>query len=225
MRNGLARTIGRPRKVIVLLTALAVALLAGPAGATSGTHGDASGTGVEEYINLGQDYGTATQPFCFEVTSSKYRVDMNGEFYAQDGSDQAGYAGAATLYWETTEAMESYYIAPEGIYAGLHENPVTGETECDPDTLGDPVEARVWVERVETDNGYIEDCEEPKENVYSRVSNLIEVDWTGECEVQSNDAMVQQGYDRGPVRADADHLFEGTLDAASGAVEGDWTYD
>lgn len=224
MRNGLARAIGRPRKVIVLLTALALALLAGPAGATEGTHGDASGTGAEEYINLGQDYGTVTQPFCFEVTSSKYRVDMDGEFYAQDGSTKVAYVGPASLYWETTEKMDSYYIAPEGIYAGLHQNPVTGETECDPDTLGDPVEAHVWVEKVDPDNGYIQKCEETRGKVYSRRMEEIEVDWTGECKVESSPDKLTD-YDLGPVKANADHLFQGTLDGLTGTVEGDWTYN
>lgn len=196
---------------IALLIAGAMALVAGPAGAATTTHGEAVGTGEEESIVLGEDYGTETQPFCFEVLESKYRVDVDGEFYAEEGDDQAGYAGPAELHWETTER---YWIAPEGIYTNASK-----EDGCDPESLGEPVEANVWVERVGSD-GFIEGCEANGEEAYSRLSNVIEVDWTGDCLVNSN----LPTYDDRATTGDVGHLFEGTLDPGSGVVAGTWVY-
>lgn len=222
MRHALFRSIGRPRRAIVLLMALPVALVAGPAGAATGTHGEASGEGEEVEITLGQDYGTATQPFCFEVLSSTYRVDVTGEFYGDgDGDGQsAAYVGPAELNWETTE---TYYIAPEGIYTDLHENPVTGETECDPDSLGDQVEAHVWVDPVSPPDGHIQGCEST-EKAYSRLDSEIEVAWEGNCAIETSPELRGPLYEDTDTTDDVNHLFEGTLDAGTGTVAGTWVY-
>lgn len=207
----LPRKAWRAGKSTVLLIALSVALIASPAGATSGNHGLGSGSGEEVSITYGTDYGNPPTSFCLEVTASEYVVDLDGEFYATENSDTAGYAGPATLHWETTE---TYYIAPEGIYTGL-----TVNNECDPATLGDPVDADVWVTDPGGASGQIT-CATVTGG-YSRVSNAVTVEWTGSCEVVGN--VLDPGTSSTP--STTEHIFTGTMTTGDPTtVSGAWEY-
>lgn len=221
MRNAIFRSIGRPRKEIVLLMVLAMALVAGPAGAATGTHGEAAGEGQEVSITTGQDYGGPNH-LCLEVTDSQYRVDVTGEFYAEDGGDQHAYIGPAELNWETTE---TYYIAPEGIYTELtgDASDPPEERQCDPASLGDQVEAHIWVDPVNPPDGRVKDCEST-EDAYSRLTSEIAVAWTGDCEVETSEALEGPYAPGSGQTGPADHLFEGAFDAGTGTVTGTWVY-
>lgn len=199
--------------VLVAATAALALLLFGPqALAAAGTHGEAAGVGEEESITTGDHYGPGPPAFCLEVTDSKYRVDLTGEFYG-DADDQAGYIGAAELHWETTE---TYWIGPEGTYTDADE-----AEGCDEDTLGDPIEARVWVEAVPTDGGQISGCEST-EPAYFRIASDVTVQWTGDCDIEPNESLSDL-YDPGRT-GDVGHLFTGEFDAGTGALVGTWLY-
>lgn len=197
-------------KSTVLLMALSVALIASPAGATSGNHGSGIGSGQEDAITTGTDYGNPPTSFCLEVTASSYSVDLDGTYYATDGGGTAGYDGPARLHWETTEP---YYIAPEGIYTGL-----TANNECDPNTLGDPVAADVWVTDPGGSAGQIT-CATVTGG-YSRVTSAVTVEWTGSCQVVGD---INPGTNSTP--ATTEHIFEGTATTGDPTtITGTWTY-
>ena len=133
---------------------------------------------------------------------------MNGTFHA-DGSPDAEYTGGATLYWETTEP---YYIGPEGTYTDADST-----NGCDQDTLGDGIDATVWVEEVDPENGYIKECEST-DAAYSRDGIVIDLTWEGDCEVKDNTGS--------PIlnTGDVDHDFTGELDMSGNITAGVWTY-
>lgn len=201
------------RKVVVLLSAVVITSSLGfPAGATSGNHGSGTGSGEEDDIKTGTDYGNPPFDFCLEVTKSEYHVDVVGDFWATKNGTTAGYEGPATLHWKT---QETYYIAPEGIYTDL-----TADNECDPATLGDPVESKVWVTDPAGDTvpGKITGCQ-TSTGGYARVDANITLDWTGKCDVDGN----VEG-NRASTPSSTAHHFEGALDSAAGTVTGTWEY-
>lgn len=215
------KNFGLQRMLIALVAALLAALLmtplASPAAASSGNHGEASGAGEEEHITLGTDYASATQPFCFEVKSSSYRIDMDGDFWAQDSTGTAGYEGPATLRYQP---VVDYYIAPEGIYAGLWTNPVTGNVECDPATLGGPVTTKVWVEDPVSGDSAGITCPVDTSGEYRRVNSVVTVEWNAACTVDGNVPSHTTTHTTPTVA----HEFDGVFEPATGTVAGTWVY-
>lgn len=207
---------GSPAAALLATLGLLLAT-AGPASAATGNHGDAtSGTGQEDSITYGADYGTTANPFCLEVTASSYSVDFSStELSADDGPDDAQYTGAATLTFSTTE---TYYVGPDGTYTDAD-----FQNGCDATTLGDPIAATVSVTGGNSTNGV--DCG-PDDAEYARLTNQITLDWEGVCTVTQSSLSVD-------TPSTTDHSLDATLNAcfnppnpctASTITDAGWAY-
>lgn len=187
---------GRGRRTVASNLALLVLLVlvfgALPAGAHTGGDGDAgtgegAGTGTEEQITTGAH---TADPFCLEVKSSKYRVEVPaGVFTAQEDDDVAVDTGPATITFRT---MEKYYIAPEGTY-GLAGCPATSFGPAD------PVDVEVTVQGPGINCG-------TREGEYFRVNTAITVAWEGSCHVDDD---LTPAVAHTP--ASTQHVFEGNF--------------
>lgn len=157
----------RARPAIVALSVLCLALLhASPAAAASAGTGQATGSGFEEEIITGEDFGNPPTSFCLEVETATYVAEVTGAYTAVDDTTSAN-AGPATITFTT----ERHFIGPEGAYED------TGGTPCATGTLGGPIQSTVTV------SSPVITCEEDDNGEYRRVTNTIAVTWNGECEV------------------------------------------
>lgn len=189
----------RPRRLTAVLSVAAslVLLTASPAAAVGNTGAGTGGTGQEDSITYGDDYGTTENPFCLEVTASSYSATFanTSVFNADDGQTDATYTGSATLTFSTTE---TYFVGPEGTYTAA-----TFQNGCDETTLGDPIAASVSVSGGNTTAGIV--CG-PDTAQYSRVLDAITLTWVGDCTVYDSATT-----DVATTPSTLDHRFEATL--------------
>lgn len=217
MHSTLFGTVGRARKAVVLFLALAMAVLAGPAGAQNDDAGSGSGSGEEESITTEDHIGPGPPPFCLEVTESSYYVDVVGTFTATDGEgNTAVYEGPARLEYETND---TYYIGPEGTYTDAD-----AEDGCDVNSLGEGIDTTVRVVEspaLPSTGGSIT-CPADEDGEYFRLASDVTVQWEADCTVNGN---APAPFDGEVMMGDVvSHLFTGELDAASGTLIGTWEY-
>lgn len=205
----------RYRRLAAVLPVAASIVLstASPAAAVGNTGLGTGGTGQEDDIVYGEDYGTTENPFCMEVTASEYSATITGVYSADDGTART-YSGPATVTFETTE---NYFIGPEGTYAEA-----TMQDGCDESTLGalDPIAVSVSVSGGNTTNGIV--CG-PDPGTYYRAFDAITVEWTGDCTVYQSgvSATTPSNLDHGflatlnPCFNPPDTCTESTITAAS----------
>lgn len=212
----------KPWRTATIALSLAVSVVflnASPAAAVGNTGEALGGSGQEDSITYGQDYGAQTGTFCMEVTASSYTVNFTGSqnlFTADDGSDTATYTGPATLTYSTTE---TYFIGPEGTYTHA-----TMQDGCDASTLGAPIDATVSVSGSDMSGSIA--CG-PDDAEYAREGDVVTLDWEGACTVTDSGGAVS-------TPATTDHSYSATLNAclnppssctASTITGANWAYN
>lgn len=170
-------TIHLPRRMRLRLMAgvsvAATVLVLAASAAFATTVTVTGGSGVENSITTGSDFGVGSHLHCLEVTASSYTVNLSGTFSAGT-SPTRSYTGSAALTW-TTNA--TYYIDEDGTYTVA--NHTTG---CDLNTRGNGISSTVNLSGGNTTNGI--SCTSNMSGTYGRTFNgAITVTFTGSCTV------------------------------------------
>jgi hypothetical protein len=140
--------------------------------------GSATGSGQEDSITTGSDFGVGSHPHCLEVTASSYSVALSGTFSAGT-SPSKSYTGSATFGWSAPASPTThYFIDEDGTYTTADH--VTG---CDLGTRGTGILSTITLSGGNTTNGI--SCTSSTGNGhYGRTFNgATTVTFTGSCTV------------------------------------------
>ena len=177
----------RSSRLIGLIAAVAslVLMTAAPAHAVGNNQAEAvGGTGFEDDIVFGNDFGTFPGNPCFEVTSNTNHVDFaNNDVTANatttSPSATATYERDATFEWHINQTM---YIAPAGAYSAPANPTPPNSAGCDSGTLGDPIAATATFHG-ETGSGAVLCASGNGNATYTRVDDAVTVTFASTCTV------------------------------------------
>lgn len=175
-------------RLIGLTAAVAslVLMTAAPAHAVGANEGVAiNGTGYEDDIVLGTDFGNPPSVLCFEVTANTNHLDFaNDEVTANatttSPSATAQYTKNATFEWHINQTM---YINPDGAFSGH----LTAPNGCDYSTKGDPIAATATFHGA-NGSGEVTCLSGDGGATYSRIDTNVQVTFTGTCTVDGDGA-------------------------------------